>query len=113
MKNKNVTDSDALSELAKKVESPLTVGHKVVVITTTLYYIGLVTQTHDDHVVLANAGILTEVESLSEMFAGTRPLNPECVEMLAEDGACYLNRYSIITCFDWHAKLPAPGPRKK
>ncbi len=113
MKNMNVTDSDAMADLASKVESPLTVGHKVVVITTTLYYIGLVTQTHADHVVLANCGILTEVESLSEMFAGTKALNPECVEMLPEDGACYLNRYSIITCFDWHAKLPPPGPRKK
>lgn len=103
---KREVNPDTLAELIAKAENPFTPGQAVMIITVTLYYIGLVLKVTDQEIVLGNMGVFTEVDNITLTLAGRK--NPQ-VEMAPDDGIGLVSRGAIIAAFPWYPQIPAPA----
>lgn len=100
------TSPEALAELINRAgDGVFKPGQAVMVITVTLYYVGLVLKATENELVLSNMGIFTEVENMTNTLSGKKPPS---VEMCPDDGIGVINRGAIIAAFPWYNPIPVP-----
>jgi hypothetical protein len=97
---------EALAELRESIQGGLfKPGQAVMVITVTLYYVGMVLEANENELVLSNMGIFTEVDNMTNTLSGKKAPS---VEMCPDDGIGVINRGAIIAAFPWYNAIPVP-----
>jgi hypothetical protein len=100
------TSPEALAELKEQIKGGVfKPGQAVMVITVTLYYVGMVLEANENELVLSNMGIFTEVDNMTNTLSGKKAPS---VEMCPDDGIGVINRGAIIAAFPWYNAIPVP-----
>ncbi len=103
---KRESSPEALAEMINRAgDGVFQPGQAVMVITVTLYYVGLVLRVTENEILLSNMGIFTEVDNMTNTLSGKKAPS---VEMCPDDGIGIINRGAIIAAFQWHNPIPVP-----
>lgn len=96
---------EQLKGLKDTITSPLAPGNAVIIMTVTLYFVGVVVDVTDYGVLLGGAGVIPEMAGIRDTLIGQAKLEAEVVP---EEGTIWVGHGGIIGAFHWRHNLPAP-----